>query len=103
MSQLTIQQQFDRYLELLGKMHGLGHDIDASITENDIEDFRWKRTKYRNQVYNLISELTESLKKMGAKYPVSNQLTGQLTYIYEDNGQLMFEFPRMEKPRPETA
>lgn len=92
MSTYTIQEQFNQYLDLLNKIHNLGHDIDASINETEIIDFEAKRTAYKNRLQMVTKSLIASLKDMNSKYPIHNYLGNQTTYIYVENNRLMFEY-----------
>lgn len=92
MSSYTIQEQFNQYLDLLNKIHNIGHDIDASINEVEIKDLEAKRAslKYRQQM--VTKSLVASLKDMDSRYPIHNYLGNRTTYLYVKNDKLMFEY-----------
>ena len=92
MSKNTIQEQFNSYIELIDKIHTLGHDIDASINESEIGDFEEKRLIYKNRLQMVSKNLVASLKDMGNKYPIHNYLANQTTYLYVEDDALKFEY-----------
>ena len=92
MSKNTIQEQFNSYLELINKIHTIGHDIDASINESEIKDLEERRATYKNRLQIISKNLVNSLSEMGNKYPIHNYLANQTTYLYVENGTLKFEY-----------
>jgi len=91
MSTDTIQQQFNQYLDLLNKIHNIGHDIDASINEVEIKGLEEKRTTFKNRLQMVTKNLVTSLKSMDSKYPIHNYLGKGTTFLYTENNKLMFE------------
>lgn len=92
MSTYTIQEQFNQYLDLLNKIHNLGHDIDAAINEVEILDMEAKRTTYKQRLNMVTKSLISSLKNMNGKYPIHNYLGNQTTYLFIENDKLAFEY-----------
>ena len=92
MSTYTIQEQFNQYLDLLNKIHNIGHDIDASINEVEIKDLEAKRTALKHRLQMVTKTLVASLTKMESRYPIHNYLGNGTTYLYAENNKLMFEY-----------
>ncbi|RBQ06664.1 hypothetical protein [Pedobacter miscanthi] len=92
MSTYTIQEQFNQYLDLLNKIHNIGHDIDASINEVEITDLEAKRTVLKHRLQMVSKTLIASLTKMDSRYPIHNHLGNGTTYLYAENNKLMFEY-----------
>jgi hypothetical protein len=92
MSTYTIQEQFNQYLDLLNKIHNLGHDIDASINEVEISDIEAKRNFYKQRLQIVTKSLISSLKEMEGKYPIHNYLGNQTTYLFVKDNKLRFEY-----------
>jgi len=92
MSNYSIQEQFNQYLDLLNKIHNFGHDIDASINEVEITDLEAKRTVLKHRLKMVTKTLIASLNQMGSKYPIHNYLGNGTTYLYAENNKLMFEY-----------
>jgi len=92
MSTYTIQQQFNQYLDILNKIHNIGHDIDASINEVEIKELEEKRTAFKNRLQLITKNLVKSLNSMDSKYPIHNYLGSRTTYLYTENDKLMFEY-----------
>ncbi|TCD08281.1 hypothetical protein EZ449_12810 [Pedobacter frigidisoli] len=92
MSTYTIQEQFNQYLDLLNKIHNLGHDIDASIDETEITDLETKRYTCKQRLQMVTKSLVNSIKDMDSKYPIHNYLGNQTTYIYVEDNKLVFEY-----------
>lgn len=92
MSNYTIQEQFNQYLDLLNKIHNIGHDIDASINEVEIKDLEAKRTAFKRRLQMVTKNLVDSLNKMDSRYPIHNYLGNRTTYLYTENNKLMFEY-----------
>jgi len=92
MSTYTIQEQFNQYLDLLNKIHNLGHDIDASINEVEIKDIEAKRATLKQRLQMVTKSLVLSLKDMNSKYPIHNYLGNQTTYLFVEDNKLVFEY-----------
>ena len=92
MSKNTIQEQFDRYIMLLEKIHALGHEIDAAIEEVEINTLTLERKKYQKRMRAVVKNLVGSLSEMGTKYPIHNYLANQTTYIFALDDKLMLEY-----------
>jgi len=92
MSTYTIQEQFNQYLELLNKIHNIGHDLDACINEVEINALRIKRATYRSRLQMVTKNLILSLTEMNSRYPIENYLGKGTTYLYTENNKLMFEY-----------
>ncbi|WP_316831711.1 hypothetical protein [Pedobacter aquatilis] len=92
MSTLTIQEQFNEYLKLLNQMHNIDQDIDGLINEVEITDLQEKRSYYKKRFIRVSGDIVAALEDMGAKYPIHNYLANQTTYLYVENGKLLFEY-----------
>ncbi len=86
-----IQEQFNNYLQLLEKMHVLGHDIDASINETEIRDIEEKRAIHKARMRITYKNLIAALKTKGNKYRVYNTLAQQYTLLSVIDGKLVYE------------
>jgi len=92
MSIYTIQEQFNQYLDLLNKIHNIGHDLDACINEVEITALEAKRSSYKHRLQLVTKNLISSLKTMDSRYPIHNYLGRGTTYLYAENNKLMFEY-----------
>ncbi|MCX2575188.1 hypothetical protein [Pedobacter sandarakinus] len=92
MSKLSIQEQFNNYIELLNKIHNIDQDIDALINEVEITDLKEKRIIYKKTLQMVTRNLVASLKDMDSKYPIHNYLANQTTYLFTEGDKLMFEY-----------
>ncbi|MDQ0638482.1 uncharacterized protein (DUF2342 family) [Pedobacter sp. W3I1] len=86
----NIQEYFTTYIELLDKIHTLGHEIDASVIETDIEDIIEKRLKYKTRMDMISKKLITALKDKGNRYPVYNALAQKNTLLSVIDGKLEF-------------
>jgi hypothetical protein len=86
----NIQEYFTTYIELLDKIHNLGHEIDASVIETDIQDIIKKRSKYKAKMDMVSKKLIMALKDKGNRYPVYNVLAQKHTLLSVINGKLEF-------------
>jgi hypothetical protein len=86
-----IQEYFTTYVELLDKTHNLGHEIDASIIETEIQDITAKRSMYKTRMRTISEKLIMLLNDKGDKYPVYNPLARKHTLLSVINGKLEFD------------
>ena len=86
----NIQEYFTTYIELLDKIHTLGHEIDASVIETDIQDIIEKRSKYKVRMQMVRNKLIIALKDKGNRYPVYNALAQKNTLLSVIDGKLEF-------------
>lgn len=87
----TIQEQFNIYIDLLDKIHTLGHEIDASINESEIKDIEDKRLQYKTKMKLVRKHLLDLVGQNGEKYPVYNELAEQNTLLSVEDGKLVYE------------
>lgn len=87
----TIQEQFNIYIDLLDKIHTLGHEIDASINESEIKDIEDKRLQYKTKMKLVRKHLLNLVGQNGEKYPVYNELAEQNTLLSVKDGKLVYE------------
>jgi|GEM_PF-957236 len=91
MSKVSIQQQFNDYLQLLNKIHNLDQDLDGLINEVEISALQEQRSFNKKKLKRVTKDLIESLNVIGEKYPIQNYLANQTTYLYVQDEKLVFE------------
>jgi len=92
MNDLTIQEQFNDYLNLLSKIYLLNNDIDATIDE--VERYRYKecRIKYKQELNSVSEQLITLISSKDRKVLVYNHLAKQKTLVLVEDGRLVFEY-----------
>jgi len=90
MSTKAIQEQFNIYIDLLDKIHTLGHEIDASINESEIKDMEERRMQYKIRMKMIRKNLIQMVGNE-EKFPVYNELAAQNTLLSVQDGELLYE------------